>query len=360
MPIYQSYIIRSSIVPLLFCLAVLTGMVWLSQVLRMLYLFEKHVGFFDFLELVILLLPSLIHVILPFAMLYSTLYIYNSMKINKELVVFENSGLSPRDLMIPIIKLGLIVSSIAIINGSIILPKTYGMLKSRVEFYKSNFASSIVQEGMFNNISKKIVLYVTKKTSDNKYEGLILFDSREVNSQSIVIADEGEMIFTDSAISFNLINGHRQSFNKSGSFEILSFDKFRININSQKSGGDRENYKDLQEHYIWELLLPDPNSNKSFTKLFAEGNNRLVWPMLNLILPLVAISVFLKSNFNRRDYMKHLVRSFFAALIFVLVHFVLHTLATGNHYLNILFYVNIAAGVLVYRWLTYTSFRAAP
>jgi lipopolysaccharide export LptBFGC system permease protein LptF len=198
---------------------------------------------------------------------------------------------------------------------------------------------------------------VNKKTSDNKHEGLILFDSRDASHQSIIMADQGEIIATDNAIGFNLINGHRQSFNKSGAFEILSFDKFRLNINSEKSSEDRQSDKALQEHYIWELLMPDSGTNKSYLKLFAEGNNRLVWPMLNLILPLVAISVFLRSNFNRRDYMKHVVRSFFVAMIFVVVHFIFLNLALKHHYLNGFLYLNMFSAVLVYRVLTSSSLR---
>ena len=346
--IYSRYVIRSIITPQIFCLIILTAIVWLAQILRMIFLFEKNIDFMDFIEVIGFLLPSLVHTILPFATLYASLYVYNSMKINKELVVLENAGFTPAALISPLLKLGAVTALIGIINGAYILPKTYSTMKDRVSYYRSNFTSNLIQEGMFNNLTKNVVLFLNKKNSHTDVEGIILFDYRNSKQQVIMFADKGKINLSHKSMTFDLINGQRQILNGSGSLEVMAFEKFKITINNDKSNNRKFEDRDLQEHYLWELLFPRKITKKSFATMFAEGNNRLVWPLFNLALPLAAISIFLKGEFNRKEYSKQFIKSFIAALIFISFHFVAVRCAAKNEIMNILVYINLLLAFGVY------------
>lgn len=346
--IYQRYVTRSIVVPQLFCLVILTSIIWLMQILRMVFLFEKQVDFLAFLKVIAFLLPALIHMILPFATLYASLYIYNSMKVNKELVVLENAGFYPRDLMNPMIKIGLITSLIGVLNGAYIMPKTYGMMKDKVSYYRSNFTTKIIQEGMFNNISKNVVIFLNKKISPVDFEGIILFDSRNPKNQVVMFADKGSMYIGNNTIVLDLMHGQRQTLNDAGILDMMAFDKFKILMNSSKSNNRRFEDRDLQEHYLWELLLPKKNSRKTFAKLFAEGNNRIVWPLFSLILPMVAISIFLKGEFNRKEYTKQLVQAFAVAMCIIAFHFIAVSYAAKDVAMNFFIYLNVFFAFLIY------------
>ncbi len=346
--IYQRYVTDSIVVPQLFCLVILTSIIWLVQILRMVFLFEKQINFLEFLKVIIFLLPALAHMILPFATLYASLYVYNNMKVNKELVVLENAGFYPKDLIKPLIRLGLITSVIGVINGAYILPKTYGMMKDKISYYRSNFTTSIIQEGMFNNISKNVVIFLHKKITPVDFEGIILFDSRNPKMQTVMFADKGSVYIGNNNIIFDLFNGQRQTLNDSGVLDMMAFDKFKIQINSSKTNNRRFEDRDLQEHYLWELLFPKKNSKKSFTKLFAEGNNRLIWPFFNLLLPAVAISIFIKGEFNRKEYTRQLVQAFAIAMGIISLHFVAVSYAAKDVMLNFLIYLNVFFGFLIY------------
>ncbi len=352
MQIFERYIIQSTFISLIYCLIILTGIVWLSQILKLLFLFEKEVNLLEFLELAFLILPLLVHSILPFAMLYASLYVYNNMKMNKELVVFENAGMNYRILTKPIFKLGLVLVFISIINSTYIMPKSYNALKDKLSLYRNNFVISTIQEGVFNNISKHLVVYLSKKVAGVKYDGLILFDSRNPNNPSILMAKHGEMFLQNGAVNLNLQKGQRQSINEKGIFEMMSFDKSSINILTEKTKIRHINDKDINELYIWELLSSNTGSSKSKTKLLSEGNNRLIWPVLNLILPLIAISMFLKADFNRKHYLKNVVKSLLCSTIFVMVHFFAVNLAIKDPIFNYLMYANILAGFAIYHFLT--------
>ncbi len=352
MQIFERYIIKSIFISLIYCLVILTGIVWFSQILKLLFLFEKEVNLLEFLELAIFILPLLIHSILPFAILYASLYVYNNMKVNKELVVFENAGMNYRLLTKPIFTLGIAIVFVSMINSVYIMPKSYNILKDRLSTYRNNFVISTIQEGVFNNLSKNLIVYLNTKKTGTEYNGLILFDSRNPKKFSILMAKHGKMLLQDGSVNLNLQNGQKQTINEKGIPELMSFEKSSINIPIEKAKIRQINDKDMNELYIWELFSQQTNSYRSKTKLLSEGNNRLIWPMFNIILPLVAISIFLKADFNRKHYLKYLIKSCFVAIIFVIVHFFTVNLAIKNPIFNYFMYINILVGAITYYFLT--------
>jgi lipopolysaccharide export system permease protein len=70
--------------------AALAGVVWLSQSLRFLdFIINKGLSVLSFLRLTLLLLPTVFSVILPVAVLCATIYTYNRLTSDRELVVMR-------------------------------------------------------------------------------------------------------------------------------------------------------------------------------------------------------------------------------------------------------------------------------
>src|SRR5205085_9591116 len=90
-----AYIFRQIGGPLLFFTFVLTGVVWLSQSLRMLDLvINQSQSAATYIYLTLLALPSLMALILPFALFCAVLYALNRLYTESELVVFWAAGFS--------------------------------------------------------------------------------------------------------------------------------------------------------------------------------------------------------------------------------------------------------------------------
>lgn len=354
MLIYERYIIKSVITPLFYCVVILTGMAWLTQVLRMLFLFEKFVVFQEFIFITSLIIPSLINSILPFAVLYSSLFAFNNLKINKEIIVLESAGLDRKKLVLPLLKLYGSIALIALLNSSLIMPYSYNILKDKLHLYKSTFASSVVEEGIFNSLSKNVVLYLNKKTNDNKLEGIVIFDYRNGN-HSVILAKEGKMLFKKDVPGIYLTDGNRQSFNQNGAFEVMNFDKFRVNLAKEKLITRDFDDKDTMELYIWELLSPWSYTSKPPQKFLAEGNGRVIWALMNILAPISAICIFLRADFNRKSYTKYIIKSFVYSLVFVAMHFIFLSLSAKNSLYIFACYGNLIVGFLFFYFLTYTE-----
>ena len=93
-----AYIFRQIGGPLLFFTFVLTGVVWLSQSLRMLDLvINQSQSAATYIYLTLLALPSLMALILPFALFCAVLYALNRLYTESELVVIWAAGSSCRN-----------------------------------------------------------------------------------------------------------------------------------------------------------------------------------------------------------------------------------------------------------------------
>lgn len=346
MRILNKYILKSLVMPIILSLFVLSGLVWLINILRLLFLFEKNVNLSEFLMLSSLILPFLFHTILPFATLYSVLYAYNSFKVNKELVIWEITGIKKRDLIRPAVILCFVITILALINSAFIMPITYNKLRDRLYELQGTFTTMFTQEGRFNDISKNLVLFVSNKISPNEFKGLILFDSRNEKYPAVYLAEKGSATFSKNNINLQLEKGKWQTYGINVPHQSMSFNKF--NINTIPSNLKKRELKDknFMELFLYDLLfLNDKNTQDN--KFVTEGHNRIVWPLFNLFLPIVALSAFICSGFNRKNYTIYLISSTALAVSFLLIHFMILSFASNNFISNIFLYFNLLVASLV-------------
>lgn len=354
MLIYERYIIRSVTIPFLFSLVILTCLVWMTQLLKLVFILEKNVFFLDFLLMSMMVIPSLIHSVMPFSILYSSIFAINNLKINKEIIALETAGLNRNKISRPIIILTLTIASFALINSLIIMPLSYRSLKDKLHFFKSNFTSSIIEDGMFNTISKNVILYINKKSINNNFEGIVVFDNRK-EQNSVLIAKNGEIVNNAKTTSLNLYNGSKQTINNKNTFELMMFDKFKVGLIQEKSSDRSFSERDIQELTIIDLLFPGKEVTKTKEALYAEASGRIIWALMNILLPFSAISLFLRTDFNRKGYNKYILKSILYSLIYVAMHFIALSLSTKNSNYLVFLYINLVLGFYISYRLTFNK-----
>ena len=129
----QNYMYRQVTGPLLFFVFVLTGVIWLSQSLRMLDIVinqSQSVGVFIYLT--VLGLPQLMPLILPFAMFFAVLYALNRLYTESELVVMWAAGFSRWVVIWPILAIALAVTAVGYLFSLVVMPAGMREMKSRV------------------------------------------------------------------------------------------------------------------------------------------------------------------------------------------------------------------------------------
>src|SRR5918992_3793997 len=126
MKLYLLYLLRQLALPTIFATLALSGAIWLSQSLRFVDLIvNQGVPATTFGYLTLLLFPSLLLVILPFALFCAVLFVYHRLTVESEITVLRAVGLSSFQLALPCLLLGGIMTLIAYSISLYFMPLAY-------------------------------------------------------------------------------------------------------------------------------------------------------------------------------------------------------------------------------------------
>ncbi|WP_341756415.1 MULTISPECIES: LptF/LptG family permease [unclassified Candidatus Tisiphia] len=354
MLIYKRYIIRKIIPSLIIIIFLVTSLVWITQILKMLYLIDKGIKAQDFLNLIILVIPSLLFILLPFATVVAIIYTYKILSERRQIIILQNLGLSNIQLASPALIVSLVVTLFSYYISTSLLPLSYSTLKSELTFMKNNYASNVLDEKTFNTISKDITVYFDKKLPDGTMKSLIIFDNRKRDNHAILFSKLGMFKIYNNSSSFQLKNGIRQAYDHNGNLNNLSFDVLTVELvsNDGKKLARDEYNREINEYYIDELFKPNNIlSEQRKIKLIAEGHQRLIWPMYNFVLVFLTLSVFLQQPYNKKSSLRQILITALSAIIITYLHFLLQNLASKD--LNFIFacYANIIIAIILSLYL---------
>lgn len=358
MLIYKRYIIKSIIPSLLVIVFSITTLVWITQVLKLLYLIDKGVQVGHFLSLIILVLPYLLFTLLPFATVISIIYIYSYLSEGRQLIILQNSGLSNIQLASPALLIAFSVTLFAYYISSILLPVSYSKLKEDLYFMRNNYATNIVSEKTFTQISKGITVYFDEKMLDGRLKGLVMFDNRMVNNPKILFANVGIFKINESQPTLRLLNGVRQEYDTNGNITNLLFESLTVKLvdHNVERLTQNESNKEINEYYIKELLHPSKQlTTQRRIKLIAEGHQRIIWPMYNLVLAALALAIFLYQPYNKQSNFKQILLTAVAVSVITYLHFALQNLASRD--LNFVFvcYANVIFVMILSGYLFFST-----
>ncbi|MBN8531322.1 MAG: LPS export ABC transporter permease LptF [Alphaproteobacteria bacterium] len=304
---YSRYIIRCLMGPLVFITLTLTGVIWLSQSLRFIDLIiNKGLSAGTFFYLTMLLLPALLAIVLPVALFCAVLYVYNKLTMDSELVVLESAGLSRLALAAPalLVSAGVAVAGYAI--SLYLLPVTYREFKNMQSFIRNNYASLLLQEGVFNSPVDRLTVYIRSRDRDGTLRGILVHDARVPSRPSTMMAQEGQLIKGENGPRFVLRNGNRQEVSqKDRQLSLLNFERYDLDI-SLYAGNLESRTPEPEERFVSELLAGDPNKPEINQRLLAEAHQRLTWPLYGPAVALFGIGVLFSGQFSRRGQWKRL------------------------------------------------------
>ena len=281
----------------------LTCVVWLSQSLRFIDLIvNRGLPLPTFIYLTILLLPTWLSIVMPIAIFASSLYIYNRMLVDREIIVLVAAGLSPWRLSSPVVLVSLIVTILCYSMTLYFIPVSYQAFKELQFKIRHNYTDILLREGTFNAVGKDITVYIRERNLKGELSGIIINDERNSLESITVMAESGALSVTEKGPQVFMRNGNRQSRNtKTGQVGLLYFDSYTVDLSGLNSMSQRA-WKDQNEYFVHELLNPrnETKNSKRYKKFIAEAHYRITSPLLAIVLPILGLAVLLKGEFSRQ------------------------------------------------------------
>lgn len=307
---YSKYIIVRVVGPLTFVALGFTGLAWLTQSLRFVDLIiNRGLGVGMFVYLSSLLLPSLISIVLPVALFAAVIFAFNRMSWDSEMIVLSNAGLSRWQILRPVVYLALIVMIIGYSIAFYVMPASYRKFKDMQAFIRDNYASVLLQEGVFNTMIEGLTVYIRARDG-SLLKGILVHDNRNPRAPVTMMAEEGQMLNTPSGAQFLLINGNRQEMNtEQQQVSILHFDRYAVEL-SMFNSPIVNRVREAEERFLPELLFPEENINPSLkARLNVELHNRILWSFSALVAGILAASAFIGGQYNRRGQWRRILLS---------------------------------------------------
>jgi lipopolysaccharide export system permease protein len=328
--------------------------VWLVQALRLIDLIvNRGLSIAVFLHLAILILPRFIDVVLPVAVFAAVLFVYNKLIAESELVVMRAAGVSPMALATPALLTGIIGTILLYALSLYLLPAANRSFKDLQFEIRNRFVSVLIQDGVFNTISDRLMIYVKSRDDNGELLSIVIYDDRDPDKPVTVFAERGAIANTPDGPRLLMANGTRQERDISnGHLSSLSFEKYTLELSELNDApGTRD--RNVDERYTSELVSSVGSDEDADWRhaVLVELNMRLAGPLTALAMAALPVACLLTGQFNRRGQTRRVLLAVLIALVMEIIDIGLKNLAARSAVAVPLIYSNLALPVVVSLWL---------
>ncbi|HEY8949660.1 MAG TPA: LPS export ABC transporter permease LptF [Rhizomicrobium sp.] len=348
----SNYVLRQLAGPIaLFCF-LLTGVVWLSQSLRLLDLvINRGQSAPTFVYLTLLVLPSLLVIILPIGFFAGALYGLHKLNADSELVVMQASGYSKVQLGIPVMIAAVAVMAATYLCSLYLMPLGQRTMKSAVLDIRADIGAAMLNEGAFNTPADGLTVFIRELSPDGHIRGILVHDNRDAQRPTTYIAESGILAQTSAGGRLIMQDGTIEQASGTGAqLSVLKFNRYVFDLD-QFSSQQKEQQLEASDRYLSELFWPQfktPPKNKNMVNLLrAEGHNRLAAPLYCLTFALLALAAVTSGRRQRGAYALRLtLASLLAAMVRIVGYGAQSTAARNPSLLFLLYLVPILGAVL--------------
>ena len=286
------YIFRTTLGAFLVVLVSLTAVIWVTQALRDIDIMTNQgQSILVFVGITGLIIPLLVLVIAPIALLIAVAHVLNKMSNDSEIIVMNAAGMSPWILFRAFMAAAIVVSLLVGAVSAYFAPKGLRMLRDWLTEVRANVVSNIVQPGRFTAIESGVTIHIRERRPNGQLAGIFLDDRRNPNERITVLSEIGELLDNSSGTYLVLQKGVVQR-HEVGPHDpaMVVFDRYAFDL-SQFAGGIQSVKYSIRERYLWQLLFPDPKDQfyiEQPDQFRAELHDRLVAPFYPLAVVVIA------------------------------------------------------------------------
>lgn len=271
------------------------------------------------LKLVVFTMPYLFVFILPMATLLSVLITYSRLSGDNEIVALKASGISPYQMLPPVIMVT--ISSFLISTYMAIYAMPWGStsFKNLLFNLARNRIEVGINEQVFNDDFQDLVIYVNQISSKSKImNGVFISDQRDPETSNTIVAKRGTMIpdKKNLTITFRMFDGsiHRVAKDLK-STQTISFDVYDLNLDLEamlpQERRDSKGRKELSVREIRERIRRLGKKSKEYNTLTMELHRRFSIPFACFVLGFIAVPLGITTRPSGRSWGAVLALAFF-------------------------------------------------
>ena len=312
MKLLENYILRRTTQMFLVALLPVLAIIWTIQVLQRINLVtDTGQSMGSFMALATMILPTLIPVVLPFALVIGITPMNN----DSELAIIDAAG-APRSVMYrPVLILAAVLSLFSFTITNFIEPPARNSARQMVAAAYADLLSSVIEEKTFRTIQDGLYVQIAQRQG-RILKGLFVADRRDPNFDLIYYAKEG--MIDESGTSLTMRDGEVQQKTPDGKVSIVKFLSYAFDLSTMSEKQDSEPSLSPGDASLGFLLSPDENnaSYKRSPETFrSELHKRLSDWMFAFSFALISLAIAADSRSHREARLHPMVAALVTAFM---------------------------------------------
>jgi lipopolysaccharide export system permease protein len=279
----DKYIFRTTLASFALVLVSLTGVIWITQALRGIDLMTSQgQTIVTFLGITSLVIPALVLIIAPIALMISISHTLNKLATDSEIIVMNAAGLSPFRLFRPFLYATCVVALLVAFIAAYLAPDGMRRIKQWDAEITADVLTNILQPGRFAQLDTNLTIRIRERLPGGVLGGIFVDDRRDPKERVTIVADHGTVMKNGNGSYLILEDGNLERF-EAGKHDpaLVAFGRYAFDM-SKFSNQGRDVALGIRERYLWELLSPapdDPIYQQLSGQFRAELHDRFMSPI---------------------------------------------------------------------------------
>jgi lipopolysaccharide export system permease protein len=256
----DKYIFRTILGSFALVLVSLTGVIWITQALRDIDLMTSQgQTILTFLGVTSLVIPSLLSIIAPIALMIAVSHTLNKLATDSEIIVINAAGMSPFRLFRPFLYATCVVAAMVTFLSAYMAPDGLRRIKQWNADITADVLTNILQPGRFAQLEQNLTIRIRERKPGGLLGGVFVDDRRDPKERVSIYADHGTVLKNDSGSFLILEDGNLERLEADKTDPaMVAFGRYAFDM-SKFSNHDQTVALGIRERYFWELLSPDEN-----------------------------------------------------------------------------------------------------
>ncbi len=257
MKLFETYIVRRVGMMFLVALLPVLAIIWTTQVLQRINLVtDSGQSMGSFAKLATLILPTIIPIVLPFALVIGITQTLTAMNGDSELTVMEAAGAKRSIIIRPVMILAIAISVFSFFVNNVVEPKARVAARQMVAEAYADLLSTVIEEKNFRRIEDGLYVQISQRLSGRILKGLFVVDSRDPAFDLIYYAKEGAVDASGSSLLMKDGEVHRKT--PDGNVSVIKFDSYSFDLSDMTQSRGQANLR-ASDRGLGFLFNPDTN-----------------------------------------------------------------------------------------------------
>src|ERR1700741_3161458 len=212
-----------------------------------------------FLGLTSLVIPALVLIISPIALMIAISHTLNKLATDSEIIVMNAAGLSPVRLFRPFVFVTMVGALLVAFIAAYLAPDGMRRIKHWDAEITADVLTNILQPGRFAQLDQNLTIRIRERQPGGILLGIFIDDRRDPKEHVSIVADHGTVVKSGGGSFLVLEDGNLQRF-EAGKRDpaLVAFGRYAFDM-SKFSNQGHDVALGIRERYLWELLSPATN-----------------------------------------------------------------------------------------------------